>query len=175
MHQETKIAPRIRRDMPPLFTFPHPVNETSARVVAAGVVTMATTAVVLDQPWLMVPLTYGFAARAATGPTLSPLGQLATRVVTPRLRVEHRYSPGPPKRLAQAIGLAVSGTALALHYRFGRPRAAKRVLGALIGAAGLEAAFGICLACRLFSVGMKLGVVPASVCEECADIWNRPG
>ncbi len=169
------MAPRTRSLMPKLFSFPHPVNETSARVVAAGVVTMATAAVVLDQPWLMVPITYGFAARVATGPTLSPLGQLATRVVTPRLRIEHRYSPGPPKRLAQAMGLAMSGAALALHYRFGRPRAAKRVLAALIGAAGLEAGFGICLACRLFSAAMKLGIVPASVCEECADIWNRPG
>ena len=120
------MAPRTRSLMPKLFSFPHPVNETSARVVATGVVTMATAAVVLDQPWLMVPITYGFAARVATGPTLSPLGQLATRVVTPRLRIEHRYSPGPPKRLAQAMGLAMSGAALALHYRFGRPRAAKR-------------------------------------------------
>jgi len=157
-----------------LFTFPHPVNETSARVVAAGVVTMATAALVLDQPWLMVPLTYGFAARVATGPTLSPLGQLATRVVTPRLRIDHRYSPGPPKRLAQGMGLAMSGTALVLHYRLGRPRAAKRVLAALVGAAGLEGAFGICLACRMFGVAMKAGLIPDSVCEECNDIWANP-
>lgn len=156
-----------------LFSFPDPVNETSARIVAGGVVAMATTAVALDQPWLMVPLTYGFAARVATGPKLSPLGQLATKVVTPRLKVQHRFSPGPPKRLAQGMGFAMAGGALALHYGFRRPRAAKGLLAVLIGAAGLESAFGICLACKLFALGMKAGLVPESVCEECRDIWER--
>ncbi len=159
--------------MAELFAFPHPVNETSARVVASGVVGMSVTAAALDQPWLMFPLAYGFAARLATGPTLSPLGQLATKVITPRIPVEHKFSPGPPKRLAQAMGLAMSGTALALHYRFRRPGAAKAVLGALIGAAGLEAGFGICLACKLFAVAMRAGLVPKSVCEDCNDIWAR--
>lgn len=156
------------------FSFPHPVNETSARVVASGVVAMAATAAVADEPWIMLPLTYGFAARVAAGPKLSPLGLLATRVVTPRLRVEHRYSPGPPKRLAQAMGLAMSATAVALYYGARRPRAARAVLGALAGAAGLEAAFGLCLGCKLFELGMRVGVVPEAVCEDCRDIWaNR--
>lgn len=159
--------------MAPLLSFPNPVNETSARVVAAGVVGMAATSVALDQPWLMVPLAYGFAARVATGPKLSPLGQLATKVVTPRLKVDHKYSPGPPKRLAQAMGLAMSATALALHYRFRKPAAAKAVLAALIGAAGLEAGFGICLACKLFAAGMRAGLIPERLCEECSDIWAR--
>lgn len=156
------------------FGFPNPVNETSARVVAGGVLAMATATVAFDQPWILVPLTYGFAARVATGPALSPLGQFATRVVTPRLRVEHRFSPGPPKRLAQAMGLAMSGTATLLHYRLGRRRAAYGVLGGLIVAAGLESVFGICLACKLFPVLVRAGVVPESVCEECADVRSRP-
>jgi hypothetical protein len=105
---------------------------------------------------------------------LSPLGQIATRVVTPNLKVEHRYSPGPPKRLAQAMGLALSGTATLLYYGFGRKRAAYTVLGALIGAAGLEAAFGICLACKMFPTLVRLDLVPESVCRDCADIWSRP-
>jgi hypothetical protein len=157
--------------MPGLFSFPNPVNETSARVVATGVVGMATAAVAFDQPWLMVPLTYGFAARAATGPKLSPLGLLATRVVTPRLQVEHRFSPGPPKRLAQGLGLLLSATALVLHYRYRKPRAAKTALSALIAAAGLEACFGLCLGCQLFRVAMNSGVIPQSICEECNDVW----
>lgn len=156
-----------------LFEFPNPVNETSARVVASGVVAMATTSAVARQPWIMFPLAYGFAARVATGPKLSPLGQLATRVVTPRLKVEHRFSPGPPKRLAQAMGLTMSATAIGLHYGARRPGAARVVLGALATAAGLEAAFGLCLGCKLFELGMRAGVVPEAVCEECRDIWRR--
>jgi hypothetical protein len=155
------------------FSFPHPVNETSARVVAGGVVGMAGSAVAFDQPWLMFPLAYGFAARVTSGPRVSPLGLLATKVVTPRIPVEHRFAPGPPKRLAQTIGLVLSTTALLLHYRFGRERAAKRVLSVLVAAAALEAGFGICLACKMFAVGMKVGVVPESICEECNNIWRR--
>lgn len=155
-----------------LFGFPHPVNETSARVVASGVALMAATAALADQPWIMYPLAYGFAARVAAGPTLSPLGLVATRLVTPRIHVEHRYSPGPPKRLAQAMGLTMSAAALVLHYGAHRPRAARVVLGGLAVAAGLEAAFGLCLGCKLFELGMRTGVVPESVCEECRDVWN---
>ena len=68
-----------------LFEFPDPVNETSARFVAAGVVVMAAVFVTSCDGWVLVPLTYGFLARVATGPRLSPLGQFATRFATPRL------------------------------------------------------------------------------------------
>ncbi len=156
-----------------LISFPNPVNETSARVVAGGVVTMAGAAVLADQPWIMFPLAYGFAARVATGPKLSPLGQLATKVVEPRLPGRRKFSPGPPKRFAQSVGLAFSLTALLLHYRLGRRTAAKAVLTGLIGAASLEAFFGYCLGCKMFALGMRTGVVPERVCEECNDIWAR--
>ena len=156
-----------------LFGFPDPVNETSARVVAAGVVTMATSAVVLDKPWVLAPLTYGFAARVLTGPKLSPLGQFATRIAAPRIKRPAKFSPGPPKRLAQGMGLGLSSAALVLHYGFGRKRAAYTVLGGLIGAAGLEAFLGICLACKMFPTLVKVGLIPESACEDCADISSR--
>lgn len=158
-----------------LLGFPDPVDERSARVVAGGVVTMAAGAVVLDQPWLLVPLAYGFAARVLTGPTLSPLGQLATRVVTPRLPSQPVLTPGAPKRLAQGVGLVMSGTALALHYGFGRRRASRGVVGVLMTAAALEAAFGLCLACRAFPLLMRAGLVPEDACRSCADIWAPRG
>jgi hypothetical protein len=157
--------------MPGLVGFPDPVNETSARVVAGGVVAMTAATIVLDKPLILVPLTYGFAARVLTGPKLSPLGRLATEVVTPRLPIEHRFVPGPPKRLAQGIGLAFSATSLLLAGR-GRRRAAYRVLAGLLVAASLEAFFGICLACKAFPLLVRLGIVPETACEDCA---NLPG
>ncbi|MGC8511876.1 MAG: DUF4395 domain-containing protein [Acidimicrobiales bacterium] len=159
--------------MSKLLGFPEQVNETSARLVAGGVAAMAVTAAVADQPWLMFPLAYGFASRVACGPKLSPLGLLATRVATPRLSVDHRFSPGPPKRFAQAIGLAVSLTALVLHYRRGKPGQAKLALGALGVAAGLEAGLGLCLGCKMFALGVKVGLAPQDLCEECSNIWSR--
>lgn len=160
------------RTLKKVFSFPNPVNETSARVVAGGVVTMAAGAIALDQPWLLAPLTYGFAARVAAGPRFSPLGLLATKVVTPRLPVEHKFVPGPPKRLAQAMGFAMTATASIL-VAFGAKRAAYRLLGLLAVAAGLESALGFCVACKLFPALMRTGLVPESVCEECNDIWTR--
>lgn len=156
-----------------ILGFPDPVNETSARVVAGGVVAMTAATVVLDQPWIMFPLTYGFAARVLTGPKLSPLGQIATRVVTPRLKVEQPLVPGAPKRLAQGVGLAFSAGALALYCGAGRRRAAYGVLGALATAAGAEAFFGFCVACRAFPLLVKAGLVPEATCERCNNIWGR--
>src|SRR5438128_2174919 len=79
---------------PGLFSFPDPVNEVSARLVAGAVVIMSLATIVLDQPLLIVVIAYGFVARVLTGPTLSPLGQLVTRVVTPRLGLPPKYVSG---------------------------------------------------------------------------------
>jgi Domain of unknown function (DUF4395) len=156
--------------------FPDPVNEVSARTVASGVVVLGLATIVFDQPWLSAVIAYGFVARVITGPTLSPLGQLATRVVTPRLGVEPRYVPGPPKRFAQAIGAVLSVTAAVLALGLGFPGAAYAVLGALVLAAGLEAALGLCLGCKMFALLMRVGVIPREVCERCADIgWGGRG
>src|SRR4051812_25188432 len=97
-----------------LFSFPNPVNEVSARLVAGGVVLLGLATIVFDQPWLLLVLAYGFLARVLTGPTLSPLGQFVTRVATPRLGVDPRWVPGPPKRFAQGIGATLSVSAVFL-------------------------------------------------------------
>ena len=92
--------------------FPNPVNETSARLVATGVVAQGVVFLAVRQWWVLIPLAYGFLARVLTGPRWSPLGQLVTRVVTPRIRAAHQFSAGPPKRFAQGIGLVFSAVAL---------------------------------------------------------------
>jgi hypothetical protein len=156
-----------------LFAFPNPVNEISARLVAAGVVLMSLSAIAFDQRWLLVVIAYGFLARVLTGPTLSPLGQVVTRFLTPRLGLESRPVPGPPKRFAQGIGAVMSVTAVVLAFGFGWVGAAYIVLALLVVAASLEAFAGICLGCRLFAVLMRRGVIPERVCAECADLWGR--
>jgi len=47
---------------------------SAARTVALGVLS-CRRAFFTNTAWLLIPLTYGFVARVATGPTLSPLGQ----------------------------------------------------------------------------------------------------
>jgi hypothetical protein len=156
-----------------LFSFPNPVNEVSARLVAAGVVLMSVLTIAFDLKWMTVVIAYGFVARVLTGPTLSPLGQLVTRVVTPRLGLAPRPVAGPPKRFAQGIGAAFSLSALILTG-LGYWTAAQALLGLLAVAATLESAFGICLGCMTFGVLMRAGVIPDEVCERCNDIWATP-
>jgi hypothetical protein len=155
-----------------LFSFPDPVNEVSARLVAAGVVLMVAATIAFDLRWMTALIAYGFVARVLTGPTLSPLGRLVTGVVTPRLPVEPRLVPGPPKRFAQGIGVAFSVTAAVLALAFDAWGPALLVLSLLAAAAFLEAAFGLCLGCRAFALLMRAGLVPESVCERCNDLWG---
>lgn len=153
-----------------LFSFPNPVNEVSARLVAGGVVLMCVAAVALDLPWMTAVIAYGFVARVLTGPTLSPLGQLVTRVITPALGLPEKNCPGPPKRFAQGIGAAFSVTAAILALGLGLDTAAWVVLGVLGIFATLESVFGFCMGCKVFSLLMRAGVIPEGVCERCNDI-----
>ena len=160
-----------------LFAFPNPVNEKAARTVAGVVLAAVVVILATGWYWLLVPLTYGFWARLLTGPTLSPLGRLAQNVIAPRLG-EKRPVPGPPKRFAQGMGAVMSTAALVLALVVGSHPAADVVLALFVVAAGLESIAGYCLGCKVFGLLMRAGVVPESVCAECADItlrWNAAG
>lgn len=157
-----------------MFSFPNPVNEKAARVVAGAVLLIAVAAIATGWRWLLIVLAIGFALRVLAGPRFSPLGLLATKVIAPRLGPP-KLVPGPPKRFAQAMGLAFSVSAALLAYAFDAATAAWILTGMLAVAALLESVFALCLGCQVFALLMRAGVIPQSVCEECADIWRRPG
>ena len=148
------------------FSFPNPVNETAARIVASGAAALGAAFVASGNGWLLVPLVYGFVARTLSGPTFSPLGIVATRLIVPRIKVQHRFVAGPPKRFAQAIGAVFSIVASALML-FGVETAARIVITGLVAAALLEAVFAVCLGCIIFGWLMRTGVIPDDVCKEC--------
>src|SRR5450631_1276692 len=156
------------------FSFPNPVNEKAARVVAGMV--LATVVLILATGWygLLIPLAYGFWARVLTGPKLSPLGWTAQNVIAPRLGAK-RPVAGPPKRFAQLMGAVMSTGALVLALIAGDHTAADVVLALFIPAAGLESIVGYCIGCRIFGVLMRAGLVPETMCAECADISLRFG
>ncbi|HEX6395703.1 MAG TPA: DUF4395 domain-containing protein [Acidimicrobiales bacterium] len=152
-----------------LFSFPDPVNEVSARLVAGGVVILAAVTLISQQHWLVYVIAAGFIARVLTGPSLSPLGQLVTRVITPRLPVAPKPVPGPPKRFAQLIGASFTGSASILTG-LGYWTAAEVLVGMIIVAATLESVFAYCLGCKAFGLLMRAGVIPEEVCARCNDI-----
>ena len=157
-----------------LFTFPHPVNEYAARSVAAMVFTLALAIILTDTRWLLFVLAYGFLARVLTGPKLSPIGLLATRVIAPKVLRRSKPVAGPPKQFAQSIGLGFSMTALVLVYGFGLVGQAYVALGVLVLFAGLEAFVGFCAGCFVFGYLMRWGLIPAETCERCANLNFGP-
>ncbi|WP_392544169.1 DUF4395 domain-containing protein [Oryzobacter telluris] len=151
--------------------FPKIVNEKAARAVAGIVALVAVLALATGWLWLTAVLAVGFALRVASGPRLDPFGQLATKVIAPRLG-DPVLVAGAPKRFAQAVGLAftAAGTiALAL----GAPIVTVGLLSVLVVFALLESVVGFCAGCWVFGFLMKWGLVPEAICVECQDISLR--
>jgi len=155
-----------------LFSFPNPVNEKAARVVAGVVFALSIVTLATGAYWIAAVMAYGFVARVASGPTLSPLGQAATRLVAPRLGAP-KLVPGPPKRFAQAIGAAMTIAVALVALAGGEHTIADVLLGGMILASGLESILAYCVGCRLFAGLMRVGLIPESVCLECADVGLR--
>lgn len=156
-----------------IFSFPHPVNEVAARMVAGMVALLSLTIILLDVPWLIILLAYGFFARVLTGPKMSPFGLLATRLLVPLFGNRERLVPGPPKQFAQVIGFGFSVAALVLYYFFGLGYIAYTVLGVLVVFALLESVVGFCAGCYVFGCLMRLGLVPEKTCERCSNLFFK--
>lgn len=154
------------------FSYPNPVNEVTARVIAGGVVVLSGLTIGLQLRWLAIPLAAGFLLRVLWGPRLSPMALVASRVIVPRLPFAPKSVAGPPKRFAQLVGLLFCVAALVLLFGLSLPTAGYAVLGALLAAALLESAGGICLGCIGFGLLIRVGIIPAQVCESCNDIWS---
>ena len=153
--------------------FPRVVDDVTVRLIAAVVLILALTALALNQWWIYAVLAVDFTLRTAFGPRASPLAQGVTRFVRPKVTVPARPTAGPPKRFAAGIGAALTATAATL-WALDVAAPAVVVIGAVMVAfPALEAILGLCVGCRVFTVLMKLGLVPDEICLECADISLR--
>jgi len=88
------------------------VKALSARLVAAGVVLMSAPTLVTQEPLIIVLPGFGFVAHALAGPRFSTLGQLVTRVITPKFLEQPKYTASPPKPFARSTGADVSKVTL---------------------------------------------------------------
>ncbi|MCO5315036.1 MAG: DUF4395 domain-containing protein [Solirubrobacterales bacterium] len=158
--------------MSQIFSFPNPVNEKAARVVAGGVVLISLLGLATGWMWLLAVLAVGFWLRVASGPRFSPLGLLATKVISPRLG-EPKRVPGPPKRFAQTIGAVTTTVGAILALGFGLDAAGYVVFGIMALFAAMESIFAFCVGCQIFALLMRAGIIPGEVCEACADISLR--
>ena len=153
--------------MDKLFSFPNPVNDYAARAVAAIVIVLVVLFEITANAFLLLFITYGFLARVLTGPTLSPIGLLATKIIVPALGSPSKLVPGPPKRFAQFIGLLISFSATIAIFAFDSPTSARYLMAIICFFASLESILGFCAGCFVFGWLMKLNLIPESVCESC--------
>ena len=101
-----------------------------------------------------------FAIGALRGPRRHPYGLIFANVVAPRLGPVTDREPAAPLRFAQGVGLlfAVAGT---IGFLAGAPLAGVVATAFALAAAFLNAAFGICLGCKVYPLAARLRHSPA--------------
>ena len=149
------------------LTFPHPVNEYAARIVAFFVLILTASIILTDNYLLLFFLLYGFIARTIAGPTLSPMGLLATKVFIPLFNNKTKLVAGPPKQFAQSIGLIFALLSIISYFVLTLPLITNILLIILMFFAGLESIIGFCSGCFMFKYLMKFGLVSQKVCDRC--------
>jgi hypothetical protein len=154
--------------------FPSVLDDVTVRLVAGEVLLIAAVAALTRQPWLFGVLALDFILRVGLGPKWSPLARLAGRFIRPRVSAAPRPTPGPPKRFAATVG-AVFSVAIPATYYLGAHTVGWILIGVMLIFPALESILGICVGCQVFSILMRLGVIPPEVCLECADISFRRG
>lgn len=121
---------------------------TAAASVGAAAVILAIQALV-------------FALGAILGPRRHPYGRIYAALVAPRLGPVTETEPEAPLRFAQLVGaiFAVAGLA---GFVLGAPTVGAVFTGFALFAALLNAAFGICLGCRMYPLVARFRRNPAS-------------
>ena len=152
--------------------FPNIVDDVSVRLIAAVVLVVAVVALAAHQWWLYAVLAADFVLRAGWGPSASPVAILVSRWIRPRVAARPRYTAGPPKRFAAAIG-AVFTVAATVLWLAGTSAPVVVIGAVMVLFPALEAIAGICVGCIVFGWLMRLGLIPESICVDCADITKR--
>ncbi|GGC73440.1 DUF4395 domain-containing protein [Hoyosella rhizosphaerae] len=90
-----------------------------------------------------------FALGALLGPRRSPYGLLFARLVAPRLSPTKESEPASPVQFAQFVGFIFAAIGL-IAYLSGAVLVGQIFVAFAFAAALLNAAFGICLGCKIY-------------------------
>jgi hypothetical protein len=144
---------------------PSKVNGGAVRIVALLTVIVALVSAITGSPWPAAVLALDFAVRGLVTPRLSPLAAAARR-----LQPVSPFSGTPiffaPKRFAARIGLILSAGGAAALF-FGELTLGAVILGVLALFAFLEGAFDFCVACKIYGILIRMGIIPRENCPDC--------
>lgn len=131
------------------------IDPRGPRFAATLTSVVLATVLVTSNSWLLGAQAVVFAVGAVFGLARSPYGILFARFVRPRLAPPAELEHEAPPRFAQAVGLGFSVVGLA-GYLGGVEVLAYVAVGAALGAAFLNAAFGFCLGCEVYLLLRRL-------------------
>ena len=157
------------------FSFPEMINDVSARLVAFFVIIICSLLLISTinnqdfALYISIFLLYGFVARVTSGPKVSPIAILVTKIIVPRLSFQEKLLPGPPKRFAQFIGMIFS-VSIVTFIIFDLEILTMIFTSILIFFASLEAFLGFCFGCKVFKFLIAKNLLPKDICERCNDI-----
>ncbi|MDQ3095040.1 MAG: DUF4395 domain-containing protein [Actinomycetota bacterium] len=134
--------------MPP---YPVEVDPRGLRVGAALTAVVLTVVLLTESVWLLAAQAVVFAVGAFAGVQRSPYSQLFVRLVRPRLGPPPETEDSRPPRFAQLVGLIFAAVGL-VGFWTGLTILALVATGFALGAAFLNAAFGLCLGCEVYLV-----------------------
>jgi hypothetical protein len=104
---------------------------------------------------LVAAQTLVFALGAWLGPRRHPYGLIYARFVAPRLDPVTETEPTAPLRFAQLLGFVFAAVSL-LGFLLGSTAVGALFAGFALFAAFLNAAFGICLGCKIYPLVTRL-------------------
>lgn len=108
--------------------------------------------------WLALAIWLSFLWGTIAGPSRHPYGALYRGVIRPRLQPPTYLEPEAPPRFAQGVGLLVTSVGLLLHLLL-IPWGLVGALSLAFLAAFLNAVFGLCLGCEMYSLLVRWGVI----------------
>lgn len=117
-------------------------------LLVSGVSTFAAAVVLAVQAVV-------FAIGAVGGPRRQPYGRLFATLVAPRLAPVAEREPVPPLKFAQLVGLIFAAVG-AVGFAIGLSGVGLTATAFALVAAFLNAAFDICLGCRIYPVVARL-------------------
>jgi hypothetical protein len=103
-----------------------------------------------------------FAITALRGPRRSPYGRIYAALVAPRRGPVTEHEPVSPLKFAQLVGLVFAVVGV-IGFATGLTLLGEIAAASALIAAFLNAAFGICLGCRLYPLVARFRRTPASV------------
>ncbi len=134
------------------------IDPRGPRFTATVTVVLMAAALLLPTPVstvLVAVQAVFFAIGAGLGVQHTPTGLAFRTFVRPRLAPPDQLEDPRPPRFAQGVGLVFAAVAL-VGYLTGAVVVAQVAVGFALVAAILNAAFGFCLGCEMYLLGLRL-------------------